>query len=107
VKEIHLAEADHEHRVSAYIGAMSVLWLDVPDEPGPESARAYVERNAIALLSNNLSPLDRPMGDWLGLHSPYGAIRRSGLWNLNHLQRPYESGYLDVIESFVSRTRSQ
>jgi hypothetical protein len=101
LKPIHVGEASHERHVSAYIGAMSVLWVEVPDEPSPESARAFVERNAIALLSNEFSPVDPPSGDWLGLNSPCKEIRRSGLWNLDHVERRYEPGFLDVIESCV------
>lgn len=41
-----------ERRVSDYLRQLPFLWVDVPDEPGPESDRAYLERNAIALLSN-------------------------------------------------------
>ena len=39
---------------------MSFLWLPIGDEPGPNSRRGYMERNAIALLSNyGKDPLDR------------------------------------------------
>jgi len=100
-KAIRVAEVAHQQRVSAYIGAMPVLWIEVPDEPGPDSARAYVERNAIGLISNQLTPVDEPSADWLGLHSPYDVIRRSGLWNLDHVERRHESGFLDVLESLV------
>lgn len=106
LKPVRVGEASHEQRVSAYIGAMSVLWVEVPDEPGPASARAHVERNAIALLSNGFNPADRPSGDWLGLRSPHEEIRRSGLWNLNHVERRHDSGFLDVLESFVVRACS-
>jgi hypothetical protein len=30
---------------------MPFLWLAADDDPGPSSQRAYIERNAIALLS--------------------------------------------------------
>ena len=40
------AEAAHERKVSEHIGAMTVLWVDAPDEPGPWSKRALIERNA-------------------------------------------------------------
>jgi len=82
---------------------MSVLWVDVPDEPGRGSARAFVERNAITLLSNELRPIDKPSDNWLGLHSPNEEIRRTGLWNLNHVDQRHEPAFLDVIASFVSR----
>src|ERR1043166_7089750 len=102
-KEIRLGEVGHEQRVSGYLGAMSVLWLKVPDEPGPNSARAHIERNAIGLLSNGLSPVDHPSNEWLGLYSPREEIRRSGLWNLNHVAHRCEAGFLDLLESLVMR----
>ena len=39
--------------MSRYIGVMPFLHLAVNDEPSPESMRAYLERNSIALLSNS------------------------------------------------------
>jgi hypothetical protein len=37
------------------------LWLSVDDEPGPQSLRGCIERNAIALLSNyGKLPIDPP-----------------------------------------------
>lgn len=45
-------------RVSEHIGSMSVLWVDVPDEPGPGSMRSFIARNAIALLSNDCCPIE-------------------------------------------------
>jgi hypothetical protein len=86
---------------------MSVLWIEVPDESGPNSARAYIERNAIGLLSHGLSPVDKPSVDWLGLHSPNSAISRSGLWNLDLLEYRYEPRFLDLLEDFVARTCSR
>jgi hypothetical protein len=62
-------EVEHEQRVSAYIRAMNVLWVAVPDEPGPLSLRGRVERNAIALLSNHLQPEDTPSEKWLAVQS--------------------------------------
>lgn len=86
---------------------MPVLWIDVPDDPGRGSARASLERNAIALLSNRLSPLDRPSGGWLGHFSPREEIRGSGLWNLNYVMDTYDAGFLDKFESFVELTASR
>jgi hypothetical protein len=94
-------EADHERRVSAYLGRMTVLWLEVSDEPGPESLRACIEQNAIALLSNQLHPRDEPSPAWLGLHSPYAAIRLSGLWNVKHVEQRYEPGFLAIFAGLV------
>lgn len=100
-REVREAEAEHERRVSHYIGAMSILWLDIADDPGPLSRRGYIERNAIALLSNGLSPLDPPSEAWLGLHSVRGDIRTSGLWNLNHVREAYDQDFLDVLGALI------
>lgn len=100
------AEAALEQRVSQLIGAMPVLWLDVPDEAGPMSERALIERGAIALLSNNLDPLEQPTSNWLGRHSTRHEIRASGLWNLRHVNEGSDPTFLDAMERAVSRTLS-
>jgi hypothetical protein len=42
------------------------LLINAADEAGPESRRAYIERNSIALLSNyNKVALDAPSLEWL------------------------------------------
>ena len=68
---------------------MTVLWLAVPDEPGPQSLRATIERNSIALLSNERRPHDPPSDGWLGRYSLKPEIRQSGLWNVNHVDEGY------------------
>jgi hypothetical protein len=98
------AEAACEKRVSEYIGGMSVSFIDVPDEAGPQSDRAYIERNVIALLSNQLAPVDQGSEGWLGRFSPRQEIRDSGLWNLNHVAEVCEPSFLDKLESFVMLT---
>ena len=104
---VQAAEAACERRVSEYIGAMTVLWVDVPDAPSPNSIRAFIERNAIALLSNRLAPIEPASAGWLGHHSPKDAIRRSNLWNLNYVDQTYDPHFLDQLESAVERTRQQ
>jgi len=99
---IRTVEAVHEKRVSAYIGRMSVVWVQVPDAPGPGSARSLIEKNAIALLSNRRDPVDPPSASWLGRSSPREEIARSGLWNLNYVDVRYDPGFLDVLERHVS-----
>ena len=97
-------ESAWEHKVSEYIGSMPVLWVDVPDEPSPDSVRAVIERNAIALLSNRFAPLEPASKSWLGLQSPKDEIRRSGLWNLNYVDKDYDPHFLDLLESVVEKT---
>ena len=92
------AEADLETHVSRYIGDMPFLWLDVGDEPGPASHRGLIERNAIALLggSRERAP-DPPSSGWLGHLSDRKRVRRSGMWNNNHVDENYDSSFLDVF----------
>lgn len=103
-REVREREATHERRVSEHIREMPILWVDVPDEPGPQSQRGYLERNAIALLCNHLRPIDPPGVGWLGLHSPQPAIRESGLWNVNHVDDEYDRTFLDAFEELVHRS---
>lgn len=98
------SEAAWERKVSDRIGAMTILWVDVPDEPSATSMRAFIERNAIALLSNRRSPI-APAGEtWLGLHSPREEIRTSLLWNLKHIDEVYDPVFLGILEQAIYRT---
>jgi hypothetical protein len=99
-------EALLEKKVSDLIGEMSVLWVDVPDEPSSTSERAFIERNAIALLSNHRDPLAPASQEWLGLFSDREEIRASLLWNLNHVDESYDRAFLLVLEQAVERTCS-
>ena len=96
------AEGPVEHAVSKVIGDMRFLWLEIDDSPGPESLRGYVERNAIALLSNfHPTPLDPPSSSWLGRHCDRGKVRPSGLWNTNHVDDPYDPRFLGTLERLI------
>jgi hypothetical protein len=89
-----------EKAVSRHIRSMPFLWLGVEDDPGPSSLRGYLERNAIALLSNygaQGDPIDAPSPAWLGQWAASPAIRSSGLWNVNHVDEPYDPAFLDVL----------
>jgi hypothetical protein len=101
-KGIRLAEIPLEREVSTVIGVMPFLWMEVVDAPGAASDRAYLERNCIALLSNfGKEPIDKPSERWLGLDSPQETIRKSGLWNTNHVDDGYTPAFLDVLEKYV------
>lgn len=102
--DIRAGEAALEREVSTTIGAMSVHWLAIDDEPGPESMRGTIERNAIALLSNfGRAPIDPPSTDWLGHHCIRERVKGSGLWNQNHVDEAYDPGFLRSLEQLVSR----
>ena len=96
------AEADLERRVSAYVGQMPFLWLEVPDAPGLDSERGRIERNAIALLSHaQSSAADVPSAQWLGRHSDRRLVRAAGLWNNRHAEEDYDDAFLDALGTLV------
>jgi hypothetical protein len=102
-RDMRMAERPLEKRVSDYLGAMTLLVLNVPDISGPESSRRIVERNSIALLSNFEKPaLDAPSPDWLGHFSSRDRVQRSGLWNNSHVEEPYDPGFLDLFEDLIT-----
>ena len=91
-----------EREVSQAIGKMPFLWLAIEDESGPDSLRGYIERNAIALLSNYNKPaLDPPSPEWLGHQCNRDRVRKSGLWNSNHVDESYEPSFLSCMEELV------
>jgi len=93
--QITAGELALECEVSKTIGAMPFLWLSIADEAGPSSLSGYVERNAIALISNSKKvPLDPPSDAWLGFHCDRERVRTSGLWNSNHVDEPYDQTHL-------------
>lgn len=103
--ELRRSEQALEREVSKVIGAMPFVWLSVDDEPGPGSMRGYIERNAIALLSNyKKEPVDPPSKAWLGSSCDRERIRDSGLWNSNHVDESYEPAFLDALRRLVSET---
>ena len=77
--DVRAGETALECEVSKVICAMPFLWLAIDDEPAPESRRGYIERNAIALLSNfEKEPLDPPSVGWLGHSCNRERVRKSG-----------------------------
>ncbi len=96
------AELPLEQAVSEHIGRMPFLWLDISDAPGPDSLRGYIERNSIALLSNFAGEkLDPPSPEWLGNDSDRERVQKSGLWNSNHVDEPYDPSFLDALEKLI------
>lgn len=96
------AEVILEKAVSVRLATMNVVCLEVPDEPGPDSLRGWIERNAIALLSNfEKLPIDPPSASWLGHHSSRPRVRASGLWNQNHVDEEYDRDFLSDLEKLA------
>ena len=85
-EQVRREEAELGRHVSQYVRHMPFLWINVDDPPSPDSQRAYIERNSIALLSGyGTRTADNPSQRWLGHHSDRERVRLSGLWNNNHV----------------------
>ena len=81
---------------------MPFLWLAINDEPGPDSLRGYIERNAIALLSNHdKERIDPASGNWLGECCNRKRVKTSGLWNQNHVNEQHDPAFLDTLETLI------
>jgi hypothetical protein len=104
-KEIRTKELSHEVFVSQTIRSMPFVVLNVNDAAHSDSLRGYIERNAIALLSNHdRAALDPPSDNWLGYYCNRDRVRSSGLWNQNHVHEEYDPDFLDVLADFVEKT---
>ena len=101
-RETREAEIPHEARVSDHLGKMTLLFVSVPDAPGPQNARGFIERNAIALLSGCR---DKPSADWLGRHSSREPVRQSGLWNSNHVGEDCDPAFIARFAEFVGQAQ--
>jgi len=104
-RDLRLEELEMERRVSDYLRELPFLWVDVDDEPGPGSDRAYLERNAIALVSNySKETIDPRSNEWLGNDIPSQKIRESGLWNVNHVDESYDPAFFDQFVEAIEGT---
>jgi hypothetical protein len=103
-REIRESERNLEAAVSEHIGRITLLSLPLDDEPGRSSLRGYIEKNAIALLSNFGRPaIDPPSPNWLGHYCPREKVRLSGLWNSDHVDEDYDPEFLTVLEQIVEQ----
>jgi hypothetical protein len=96
-----LAEKQIEMWVSEYLRKMSVLWLPVPGKSSKFADRAVLERNCISLLSGIPIPIDPPSSSWLGRWSSRPAVRRSGLWNIQHTSAKYHAAFLAELDRLI------
>ena len=101
-RTIRVSEYPIEKMVSNYIRSMPFIWLNIDDEPGPDSQRGYIERNSIAFLSNySRKDIDPPSSNWLGKYCWNENVRNSGLWNSNHVNETVHYNFLDQIEQII------
>jgi len=104
-RELRLEELEMERRVSDYIRDLPFLWVNIDDEPGSDSDRAYIEQNTISLVSNyEKTPIDTRRDDWIGEYSASQEIQESGLWNVDYVDQRYDSGLLTRFKRYVEQT---
>lgn len=101
--DVRAMERKHEMRVSDYLRELEVYILDIDDIPNKDSLRASVERQLIALCSENFQPIDHASESWLGKYSPMQSIVKSGLWNLRDVGRIYEPSAVGSVDDICSR----
>ena len=106
-KGVRAAEYPLERAVSEQIGAMSLLWVGVDDDPGPASDRGVIERGSIGLLSNlDRLTIDSASPHWLGRSAGRHQIRGSGLWNVNHVDDQPDCEWLGTLRAYLDRSHS-
>jgi hypothetical protein len=91
-------EAPIERAVSSYLARLRVVCVPVLDDAGPGSLRGVIERGAIALLAEAARQgLLRADVDWLGNWSNRSAVRKSLLWNQNHVDEAWSDAFLEAL----------
>lgn len=92
-----------EQKVSEYIRNTSVVCLPVIDRPRSKNNRKFIESNSIALLSALIGHcINPPSPEWLGHYSKSEYVRRSGLWNVKHVDEAYDPAFLDSFEKLIN-----
>lgn len=107
IAEVRSQEMLLEKYASSIIRSMPFLCLAIDDAPAPESLRGLVEKNSIALLSNfEKASLDAPTPNWRGYRCDRVKVRRSGLWNQNHVDEAYDPLFLDTLEKLIDEMKA-
>ena len=97
-------EHNHTRCISRYIGQMPFLWVNVDGE-GSHQLRRRIERNSIAMLSDfNGNATDKHSKQWLGNFSCNEAVKRSGLWNVQHTKHGYSRSFLTALRTCIKQT---
>jgi hypothetical protein len=102
-KEITEREASLEAKVSEYIGNLRVLFVPVLDAAGTGSMRATIERQFIAMFTENLCAIEESSPTWLGRFSDKPSIRSSGLWNVRDVGSEYDLKFLALLDGLSKR----
>lgn len=101
-EHVRMLEKNIEDDVSYYIGKMPFLCLNVPDKKNGRAARHFIEKNAIALLSNfKKERIHHHSNNWLGMRSSRPQVRESGLWNVRNVGLNYDPHFLHLMKKYL------
>ncbi|MHB9146296.1 MAG: hypothetical protein ACYC5Y_13285 [Symbiobacteriia bacterium] len=91
-----------EKAVSEHIRSLPFLWVAIADPSSKYSDRSVVESNSVGLLSNRgRTPIDPASEGWLGRHADRPAVRESGMWNVDFVDKDYDPAFLEVLARYV------
>ncbi len=91
-----------ERLINRHMWQMPVIFIPV----NHRVHRRYIERNAVALLSEygEENPIDCQSGRWLGRRCSTEKVRESGLWQSEYVNHYHRPEFLDLLEMYVDRT---
>lgn len=98
-------EIELEKKVGVYLGNMPFIYIQAEDRAGIESIRCYIEKNSISLLSNyDRNPIDASSERWLGKYCFSEKVKKSGLWNQNHVESDqWDNRLLEKLNNLVAK----
>lgn len=102
-KDITEVEAPLESKVSEYIGNLKVLFIPVLDTAGTGSMRATIERQFIAMFTEDHCSIEESSPKWLGRFSDKASIKDSGLWNVRDVGGEYDLRFIPLLDSLLKR----
>lgn len=102
-RDVRASETAHEKLVTAYLAELEVFLLDINDVSGTSSMRAFAETQLIALLTEGYIHIDSASEHWLGSRSPSDVIRKSGLWNIRDVAKPYRAEGKGNVSDLTNR----
>jgi hypothetical protein len=107
-KQILNSEQALEREVSRYLREMRFTILEIPGEASKDNDRAFIERNAIGLLSNYQKEIIDPASEnWLGRLCCKPKIRESGLWNSKDVEiATIDPSFVTKMEDYLRRMKN-
>ncbi len=94
-----------EQAVSAYVARCPSFGSPSRTHQARQASEASSKPDPSRGEQLRASGVDPASEHWLGHHADRDAIRRSGLWNVNHVKDHHAPQFLDVLERCISAAR--